>query len=102
MYLDAIPEHDVLVLAVVRLLLPDILRLLQDPLQSLLLPLGGLAVLLDVGGEGQPGTEQRTEHPAQGDQLRAEGGAAAGLGAGHGRTSPLTPQLEDMGSLLVI
>ena len=84
-YLDAISQHDVLVLAVVCLLLPDVLRLLQDP--ALPGPVPGLAVLLDVVSEGQPGAEEGGEEPAQGEDLRGEGRAAAGLGAGHGEVS---------------
>ena len=60
-YLDAVPEHDVLVLAVVRLLLPDVKALLQDPLHGLLLPLPPIAVLLELGADGYPGTEDGTE-----------------------------------------
>ena len=62
--LNAVSEHDVLVLAVVRLLLPDVLGLLQDPLHRLLLPLPPIAVLLEVGADGEPGTEDGTEETA--------------------------------------
>ena len=79
-YLDAISQHDVLVLAMVCLLLPDVLRLLEDP--ALPGPVPGL-VLLD-GVEGEPGAEEGGEEPAQGEDLRGEGRAAAGLGARHG------------------
>ena len=63
-HLDAVAEHDVLVLAVVRLLLPDVLGLLQDPLHRLLLPLPPIAVLLELGADGYPGTEDGTEDTA--------------------------------------
>lgn len=63
-HLNAVSEHDVLVLAVVRLLLPDVLGLLQDPLHRLLLPLPPIAVLLELGADGYPGTEDGTEDTA--------------------------------------
>lgn len=86
----------------VRLLLPDLLRLLEDPV-CLLCPVPGLAVLLDVRGEGNPGTDEGREDPAQGQQVWSEGGAAAGLVTGHGSVlNLLTVQFSMLGLQLNI
>ena len=66
--LHSVPEHDVLVLAMVRLLLPDVDLLLDDALSRVEPPAPALApvlaVLLHVRAERQPGTQNRAQQAA--------------------------------------
>ena len=80
-YLDAVAEHDVLVLAVVGVLAPDVLLALQHPVQLGTPPppppqhraTPALAVSLELGAEREPGTEDGAEHAAWAAQLYSDG-----------------------------
>ena len=71
-HLDAVAEHDVLVLAVVGVLAPDVLLALQHPVQLGTPPppppqhraAPPLALRLELGAEREPGAEDGAEHAA--------------------------------------